>query len=135
MKTSIFTAILMMAFAVTINAQDAEHMTESCTSIMVGKRASADGSVITSHTCDARYRTWMEVVPARDYERDTVTAVYKNRFHTVSAKDSTNMPRLGVIPQVRHTYRFLDAAYFPRCRLSLPQREAVGHGRDNHFGS
>ena len=130
MKTSIFTAILMMAFAVTINAQDAEHMTESCTSIMVGKRASADGSVITSHTCDARYRTWMEVVPARDYERDTVTAVYKNRFHTVSAKDSTNMPRLGVIPQVRHTYRFLDAAYPCLNEKQLAMGETTISGRD-----
>ena len=130
MKTSIFTAILLMAFAVTINAQDAERMTESCTSIMVGKRASADGSVITSHTCDARYRTWMEVVPARDYERDTVTAVYKNRFHTVSAKDSTNMPRLGVIPQVRHTYRFLDTAYPCLNEKQLAMGETTISGRD-----
>ena len=85
MKRNLLFAILLMAF--TVNAQDAlERMTESCTSIMVGKRASTDGSVIASHTCDARYRTWMAVVPARDYERDTVTAVYRNRFHTMSAK-------------------------------------------------
>ena len=111
MKKCFIAILLMMALATAIHAQDAERMTESCTSIMVGKKASADGSVITSHTCDARYRTWMAIVPARDYERDTVTAVYKNRFHTRSAADSTNMPRLGVIPQVRHTYRFLDTAY------------------------
>lgn len=30
---------------------------ESCTSIMVGKKASTDGSVMTSHTCDGNYRT------------------------------------------------------------------------------
>ena len=35
---------------------------ESCTSIMVGKRASADGSVMTSHTCDGNYRAWMDIV-------------------------------------------------------------------------
>ncbi|MBR3074943.1 MAG: hypothetical protein IKH11_04200, partial [Bacteroidales bacterium] len=28
---------------------------------MVGRQASADGSVITSHTCDGRYRTWVRV--------------------------------------------------------------------------
>ena len=80
MKFPIFLAVLMMALSVNSNAQDAERMTESCTSIMVGKLASTDGSVITSHTCDARYRTWMTMTPARDYDRDTVTAVYRNRI-------------------------------------------------------
>ena len=75
----------------------------SCTSIMVGKRASTDGSVITSHTCDSWYRTWMTMTPARDYERDTVTAIYDGRMHTQSPQDSTKMYRKGVIPQVRHT--------------------------------
>lgn len=31
---------------------------DACTSIMVGKNATTDGSVITSHTCDSWYRTW-----------------------------------------------------------------------------
>ena len=48
----------------------------SCTSIMVGCKASADGSVMTSHTCDSWYRTWMQIVPSRDYKKDTVTAIY-----------------------------------------------------------
>ena len=56
------------AFAITLTngaAQDIEfaqpvNNPESCTSIMVGKKASADGSVITSHTCDGNYRTWID---------------------------------------------------------------------------
>ena len=129
MKRSLV-AILVMALTITINAQSVERMTESCTSIMVGKSASTDGSVITSHTCDARYRTWMAVVPARDYERDTVTAVYRNRFHTQSAADSTGMPRLGVIPQARHTYRFLDTAYPCLNEKQLAMGETTISGRD-----
>ena len=89
--------LLMMALSVNSNAQDAERMTESCTSIMVGKLASTDGSVITSHTCDARYRTWMTMTPARDYDRDTVTAVYRNRFHTNSPADVTGMTQTGTM--------------------------------------
>ena len=126
----LFTAILVMAIGLLASAQDAERMTEACTSIMVGRQASTDGSVITSHTCDARYRTWMAIVPARDYERDTVTAVYKNRFHTMSAGDSTGMPRLGVIPQVRHTYRFLDTAYPCLNEKQLAMGETTISGRD-----
>ena len=130
MKRLFLDFILLMAFSLTVTAQEAERMTEACTSIMVGRAASADGSVITSHTCDARYRTWMAVVPARDYERDTVTAVYKNRFHTRTAGDSTNMPRLGIIPQVRHTYRFLDTAYPCLNEKQLAMGETTISGRD-----
>ena len=83
----------------------------SCTSIMVGKSASTDGSVITSHTCDSWYRTWMQVVPEKDHEKDEVVKIYEGRMHTQSAADSTKMYVRGSIPQVAHTYRYLDTAY------------------------
>ncbi len=84
---------------------------ESCTSIMVGKKASADGSVITSHTCDGNYRTWMNIVPAATYERDTVVGIYTGRMHTESVEDQTKVVLKGTIPQVRSTYQFLNTAY------------------------
>ena len=131
MKPFLTIAILMMAFTASINAQEAlERMTESCTSIMVGKKASTDGSVITSHTCDARYRTWMTMTPARDYDRDTVTAVYRDRFHTTSPTDVTGMVQTGTIPQVRHTYRFLDTAYPCLNEKQLAMGETTISGRD-----
>ena len=102
----------------------------SCTSIMVGKRASADGSVMTSHTCDSWYRTWMTMTPARDYERDTVTAIYEGRMHTQSASDSTKLYRRGVIPQVRHTYRYLDTAYPCLNEKQVAMGETTIGGRD-----
>ena len=108
-KTLLLSAALCLLLPAQSFAQDNEEpqwgtrYPMSCTSIMVGKKASADGSVMTSHTCDSWYRTWMQVVPARDYERDTVTAIYDGRMHTQSAQDSTKMYRKGVIPQVRHT--------------------------------
>ena len=55
---------------------------QSCTSIMVGKKASADGSVITSHTCDGRYRTWMTMEPACDYRQGALHVVRKGTMHT-----------------------------------------------------
>ncbi|MBR1803744.1 MAG: C69 family dipeptidase, partial [Muribaculaceae bacterium] len=102
----------------------------SCTSIMVGKRASTDGSVMTSHTCDSWYRTWMTMTPARDYERDSITAIYEGRMHTQSPLDSTKMYRRGVIPQVRHTYRFLDTAYPCMNEKQLAMGETTIGGRD-----
>ena len=83
----------------------------SCTSIMVGKKASADGSVITSHTCDGMYRTWMTVVPACDNYDGETAAIYEGRNHTQTPQDSTKVHVRGRIPQVAHTFRYLDTAY------------------------
>ncbi len=102
----------------------------SCTSIMVGKKASADGSVMTSHTCDSWYRTWMQIVPAKEYKNDTVTAIYDGRMHTLSPQDSTKMYRKGIIPQVKKTYRYLDTAYPCLNEKQLAIGETTISGRD-----
>ena len=135
MKYTLLAAMLMAATLTSEAAQVDELAAEdmkrlSCTSIMVGKRASADGSVITSHTCDSWYRTWMTMTAARDYERDTVTAIYDGRMHTQTPQDSTKMHRKGVIPQVRHTYRYLDTAYPCLNEKQLAMGETTIGGRD-----
>ena len=60
MKHYILTAALLCLGGLNIKAQTAQ---DACTSIMVGKNASTDGSVMTSHTCDSWYRTWMSIEP------------------------------------------------------------------------
>ena len=84
---------------------------ESCTSIMVGKQATTDGSVITSHTCDSWYPTWVDMVPAQKYERDTTMAIYDGRMHTEWISDMTKVTVKGEIPQARQTYAFMDTSY------------------------
>jgi len=84
---------------------------ESCTSIMVGVKASTDGSVITSHTCDGNYRTWMNIVPSATYERDTTTDVYDGLMHTEFVEDRSQWKLKGSIPQARHTYQYLNTSY------------------------
>ena len=127
--------VLLMLLPLSVVAQPDESTRQgqqrmSCTSIMVGRKASTDGSVMTSHTCDSWYRTWMQIVPARDYERDTVTAIYEGRMHTQSAQDSTKLYRCGVIPQVRHTFRYLDTAYPCLNEKQLAIGETTVSGRD-----
>ncbi|TAJ06842.1 peptidase [Marinilabiliaceae bacterium JC017] len=84
---------------------------ESCTSIMVGKQASADGSVITSHTCDGRYRTWLSVEKGEKFKKDTTTAIYKGCLKTENRWDQRRVKQVGEIPQVKETYTFLNTAY------------------------
>ena len=84
---------------------------EACTSIMVGKKASTDGSVITSHTCDGRYRTWMSIEPAANHKAGTLHTVRKGTMHTVHGDDTTGVKVAGTIPEVAHTYAYLNTAY------------------------
>lgn len=84
---------------------------ETCTSIMVGKKASADKSVITSHTCDGNYRTWLRIAPSADYADTAKHNVYKGTMQTESAWDMNGVKLAGAIPQVKHTYAYLNTAY------------------------
>lgn len=106
----VFSFYLLPFFSLSF-AQEEVFDGQSCTSIMVGQRASTDGSVITSHTCDGRYRTWLSVEPAADHKAGATMAIRKGTAHTVSHDDTTGVRIAGYIPQVRHTYAYLNTAY------------------------
>lgn len=106
------------------------HNPLSCTSIMVGKDASMDGSVITSHTCDSWYRTWMNMVPSKDWEEKDSVAIFDGRMHTQTPSDSTKMYVRGKIPQVKHTFKFLDTAYPCLNEKQLAFGETTISGKD-----
>ncbi|MCR4964357.1 MAG: C69 family dipeptidase [Bacteroidales bacterium] len=101
---------------VTLSAQQVDPMTEGmeCTSITIGKKASADGSVITSHTDDShRSRTNIMVEPAADHQKGERQTLYKRVW---APNEPGKMNRyadipVGDIPQVAHTNQFLNTAY------------------------
>ena len=123
--------IIGLAFSQLATAQTPSfYNPESCTSIMVGREASADGSVMTSHTCDSWYRTWVNVVPAKTYDNDTVMNIYDGRMHTEYPEDQTNLTVKGTIPQARHTFAFLDTSYPCLNEKQLAMGETTISGRD-----
>ncbi len=84
----------------------------ACTSIMVAREASVDGSVITSHTCDSRKdRTWFNIVPYRKYGRGAVCNVYSGLRFIRDPGDVSSAAVLGAIPQVRETNGYINTAY------------------------
>lgn len=103
---------------------------ESCTSIMVGKGASADGSVMTSHTCDSWYRTWMAPTTPGDFPRDTVTSIYDGLLHTEYPGSLEGVKEKGRIPQAPHTFRYLNTAYPCLNERQLAMGETTYTGRD-----
>ena len=72
-------------------------LTYACTDIAVGKGASADGSVITSHTCDGRYDSRIIIVPAADHEEGAMAPVYE----WIVYADHVPLEKLGEIRCVK----------------------------------
>jgi dipeptidase len=85
---------------------------DGCTTITVGKTASADGSVMTSHTCDShRTRSWLTITPKVDHKKGSMVTLV-----TRISNDSLAMPAYKYeasceIPQAEHTHGFINTAY------------------------
>jgi len=105
----------------------------ACTTTIVGKKASADGSVMVSHSDDGLGDARLVFVPAKDHKPGSMRPVYYSHcaldfkpqwggtvsHRIVDAKraplyntkgDPKSVP-LGFIPQVAHTYAYFDANY------------------------
>jgi len=113
----LFTYVIMLYASLSVSvAQQIQYPEpvlnpESCTSIMVGKKASADGSVMTSHTCDSNYRTWMDIVPSASYDHDYANhGLYRTYAYRIR-RGTRGMIAKGTLPEARSTYQFLNTAY------------------------
>jgi dipeptidase len=102
---------------------------ENCTTIMVGKLASTDGSVMTSHSCDGNYRTWLEIYPHSKYNQGVMHPVYWGMLHTEEAWDMSKVTKKGEIPEVTETYAFLNTAYPCLNEKQLAIGETTIYGR------
>ena len=78
---------------------------------MAGKKATTDGSVITAHTCDGNYRTWISIESAKDHADTSRVHILKGKLKTETQWDMREVSVAGNIPQVPHTYAFLNTAY------------------------
>ena len=86
---------------------------ESCTVIMVGKAASADGSTMTTHTCDCGVCDWTwGHVPAADHKLGSVRPIWHINQYTTFAEGTKWVvaPKKGdtgfSIPEIPHTYAY-----------------------------
>jgi dipeptidase len=83
----------------------------SCTSIMVGRLASTDGSVITCHSCDGNYRTWLNIVPSRKNKKGSTKKIYRGNLHTETSWDLRGKLLKGEVPEVEETFAYMNVAY------------------------
>lgn len=116
MKKFLFLVLIFGILQLSAQNSSIDEITEGmeCTTITVGKKASADGSVMTSHTDDShRTRTNILVVPAQDHPEGATVKMYKR---TAAKEEYGKMSHyentiVGEIPQVSHTYQYFSTAY------------------------
>jgi dipeptidase len=113
-SASLFVFVLSFILSsTTTNRTDQGNKAEfdACTSIVVGKAASADGSTMTSHSCDSQTdRTWMTVVPNMKHRPGEKAPVYMSPKETKGPNDPDAIS-VGEIPQVPETYAYINSAY------------------------
>lgn len=114
--------VSFMFLGVFVNAQD------HCTDIIVGKNASVDGSVITSHTgCCPECR--VHVVPAQTFKKGAMAPVYYG-LQDVKKPLHKYGKILGYIPQVEKTYAYFHTGYPQMNEFQLAIGESTLSQRD-----
>jgi len=101
---SLFLLILLLVYSVLLQEKAA-----ACTDIIVGKKATVDGSVITSHT-DACENSRLHVVPAGVFEKGTMAPVYYG-IQDPERPQHDYGEIIGYIPQAESTYAYFHSGY------------------------
>jgi dipeptidase len=130
-----FLFLISLFVSITLSAQDKSDwkggVPEGCTSITVGKKASTDGSVMTSHTDDShRTRSWMNIQPAKKHEAGATVKMYKRESCNDFAMPTYKHTEIGEIPQIESTYSFINTAYPCMNEKQLAIGESTFGGRD-----
>lgn len=85
---------------------------DGCTTVMVGKLASYDGSVMTSHTDDShRTRSWLSIVPAKTHKLGDMKTITRRENDDTKKMPTYKLVPIGEIPQVEKTYGYINTAY------------------------
>jgi len=94
----------------------AENVPQSCTVIGVGRLASADGSVITSHTdCCSECR--IQVIPGKMFQKGSLAPVHWGMVYFGAGDSRKALPLgdfgkvIGHVPQVEKTFTYFHTGY------------------------
>ena len=79
----------------------------ACTVIVVGPKASADGSAITSQTADGMFDSNITVIRGRKFPEGAMADVFWN----ITGQSTAPPKKIGQIPQARQTYTYFHVGY------------------------
>jgi dipeptidase len=110
------TAIIFLSFIPVISLSQTDetlaNISDECTTITMGKKATDDGSVRTSHTDDShRTRSNIFITPQKTHPANATVTMYKRLWCDTTKMKSYRNDSIGVIPQVAHTFAYINSAY------------------------
>jgi dipeptidase len=103
----------------------------ACTVMMVGKNATVDGSVMTTHTCDGWYDHRIQVIPGGTHKPGEMVPIHKNICYMT--RPNKELVQVGEIPQVEKTYTYFHTGYPFMNEKSLIMGEYTWSGRDENL--
>ena len=110
MRSAILCALLLVVAGMAVSAQWVEDPEDgNCTVFIVGKDASVDGSVMTTHTCDGWYDSRVRIMPGGTHEPGEMLTIYSNMCHADRADRQPEA--MGEIPQPELTYTYFQIGY------------------------
>jgi len=137
MKSTIKTLLLFGLTVAGLSAQTTNRADwvdgypDGCTTITVGRKATADGSVITSHTCDShRTRTSVDIKASADFPPSSNQQLVKRIADNTLAMPAYGYKPTGKIPGRQHHYGYINTAYPAMNEHQLAIGESTFGGRD-----
>jgi dipeptidase len=113
-RPAVFALVFILVFLSGIEfaaAPDREYP-DGCTTITVGRLASADGSVMTSHTCDGHDgRTWVDIVPHTRHPEGSECRIHLKTDLMTGPGEPGDVVYTGSIPQVPETNGYIYSIY------------------------
>ncbi len=136
MKKISYSLLTLCLCALLVPAAAAKAEDDGCTVIAVGRKASADGSVILSHT-DAGPDSRLYVVPAARHKAGATAPIYWG-IQDAGRPLRDDGEVLGTIPQASETYAYIHSAYphineyqLAIAESTINQRQELVAGREN----
>ncbi len=100
----------------------------ACTPMGVGKNASADGSVMVSHTCDGWYDQRIQIIPGGTHKPGEMVDIYNILCY--ATRPDRPIKKVGEIPQAEKTYTYFHIGYPFMNDQQVMMGEFTWSGRD-----
>ncbi len=89
--------------------EEPEELFDACTTVTVGRLASFDGSVMTSHTMDGhKDPTTTTIVPAQKHPASAMKTIHKKEIDSSAAMPLNKFVPAGEIPEAEYTFGYIN---------------------------